>query len=776
MPAVSSCLKQSRWLGSAWAAAALTGALFALPTTVGAVDRASSTTSGLASDETGVSGLVVTGAAVDGDATVTAQGLQSYLNAIYQSFMTAGTAVVDGQQLTARRVNGQLVLHRADLERIADSISRRYAQAGQDAVAFAGDAGSERDGRLEIHVIRSADDAAERDIATHFFSVGAWNLPGAIGAAARRPPLMLAGPAPDAAAGSSSSDSPAGIELAPGEVAFSGCVLSGVSPHERAHFGQPEIAAYLDSVFSALASGKSLQIGDAVVSARVDKGHLVMRMADVRQIALSVKRSFYDRAYLVAIVYIPKKSIDENGKLRMVVMEGRFGKILVQGNKHYRSSVIARYFKDLPGKPADLHDADHDALRAHDLPGLQLAASLHPGVEAGETDLAIRVTDERRVQGTLGFDNYGTDDTGRYRANAGIQLNDLTGFGEQTSFSFSKLFDPTGSVLGDVSENIPILPMVSVFGEWAHNTLAVDEELFGTASLKAFTDRDDGGVEIKFIRTTPLDISTQTYLEHVRSRVRLLAPIPGEPGKELDANAVDDTVTTLNNQVNIRYLNTNGLLGDGKGKFLDGLTFGIRNGLGRPFGDEFSFYGIDASGLPESTGLRYVVAKLGFAHIQGTLHNQTLILAVHGQYTNDFLPTVEQFSMGGPDSVRAYPVSEILRDRGAVGQLEYRINAPFFADVPAPFAHDYTWGQILAVKAFFDIGYAEDAHRPPGQKLEPERLHGPGGGITINVPRVGRYIGGITGDVTVAYPTSSAVPSDSSSKTPRVYGALTINF
>src|SRR5262249_27466926 len=154
------------------------------------------------------------------------------------------------------------------------------------------------------------------------------------------------------------------------EVAFTGCVLSGVTPHERAHFGQPEIATYLDSVFASLASGKSLQVGDAVVSARIEKGHLVMRMSDVRQIALSVKRRFYDRAYLVGIVYIPKKSVDENGKLRMVVMEGRYGKILVQGNRHYRSSVIARYFKDLPGRQADLHDADHDALRAHDLPGL----------------------------------------------------------------------------------------------------------------------------------------------------------------------------------------------------------------------------------------------------------------------------------------------------------------------------------------------------------------------------------------------------------------------
>src|SRR5262249_2744993 len=153
-------------------------------------------------------------------------------------------------------------------------------------------------------------------------SMSAWNLPGAIAAPLHPQPLLLAGPAPANGAAAPAANPP-GIELAPGEVAFTGCVLSGVTPHERAHFGQPEIATYLDSVFASLASGKSLQVGDAVVSARIEKGHLVMRMSDVRQIALSVKRSFYDRAYLVAIVYIPKKSVDENGKLRMVVMEGR---------------------------------------------------------------------------------------------------------------------------------------------------------------------------------------------------------------------------------------------------------------------------------------------------------------------------------------------------------------------------------------------------------------------------------------------------------------------
>src|SRR5262249_55504732 len=61
----------------------------------------------------------------------------------------------------------------------------------------------------------------------------------------------------------------------------------------------------------------------------------------------------------------------------------------------------------------------------------------------------------------------------------------------------------------------------------------------------------------------------------------------------------------------------------------------------------------------------------------------SLMLRLDGQYTSDPLVSLEQFSMGGPDSVRAYPVAEVLAEKGGVASLELIVGAPGFAKRPA---------------------------------------------------------------------------------------------
>ncbi len=53
--------------------------------------------------------------------------------------------------------------------------------------------------------------------------------------------------------------------------------------------------------------------------------------------------------------------------------------------------------------------------------------------------------------------------------------------------------------------------------------------------------------------------------------------------------------------------------------------------------------------------------------------------------------------MGGPDSVRAYPVAELLAEKGGVASLELVTGAPGFANRPA--FGNTTWGQVLQVLA-----------------------------------------------------------------------------
>ena len=95
--------------------------------------------------------------------------------------------------------------------------------------------------------------------------------------------------------------------------------------------------------------------------------------------------------------------------------------------------------------------------------------------------------------------------------------------------------------------------------------------------------------------------------------------------------------------------------------------------------------------------------KLEFRYdrVQRFTANQSLLITASGQFSNDLLTSIEQMPLGGPTSVRAYPISEFLVDSGYFATLEWTVRAPGFAEKPA-FGH-FSWGQVLQVAVFADV-------------------------------------------------------------------------
>src|SRR3546814_12889327 len=64
---------------------------------------------------------------------------------------------------------------------------------------------------------------------------------------------------------------------------------------------------------------------------------------------------------------------------------------------------------------------------------------------------------------------------------------------------------------------------------------------------------------------------------------------------------------------------------------------------------------------------------------------------------------MEQFALGGPDSVRAYPISDALGDRGYHVAVEYQVDAPGFGDKASPFG-GRPWREVVPFELFADHG------------------------------------------------------------------------
>ncbi len=112
----------------------------------------------------------------------------------------------------------------------------------------------------------------------------------------------------------------------------------------------------------------------------------------------------------------------------------------------------------------------------------------------------------------------------------------------------------------------------------------------------------------------------------------------------------------------------------------------------------------------------------------------SVVLRVDGQFTSDPLVSLEQFSMGGPDSVRAYPVAERLAEKGGVASLELITGAPGIGSRPA--FGNYTWGQVLQFSLFAD--YAKGRLNEPLTAPEEGSTDLSGAGISAQFSLPGR--------------------------------------
>jgi len=124
--------------------------------------------------------------------------------------------------------------------------------------------------------------------------------------------------------------------------------------------------------------------------------------------------------------------------------------------------------------------------------------------------------------------------------------------------------------------------------------------------------------------------------------------------------------------------------------------------------------------------------NLDLQRLQRLTRYTSLVLRVNTQYTKDPLVSLEQFSMGGPDSVRAYPVSAALAEKGGVASLEYVIGAPGFAARPGP--GNRAWGDILQFSLFADYANGELNAPLTAAQVHDVSLSGTGGSVQFSLP------------------------------------------
>ena len=477
---------------------------------------------------------------------------------------------------------------------------------------------------------------------------------------------------------------------------------------------------------------------DAILAAALNEqpaeGYAVNQL---QEIAERVAECYRAHGLILAQAVIPAQEV-VHGVVNILILEGSLSEVRFEGQKMYSAETLAQPFQHLLARPVRKDEMESALLYLTQYPGLSAFGVFQAGDRIGATDLVIRTQAEERVAFDATIDNQGSQFSGEYRANVGFTLNDPLGLADKLNVYGLYAFDPDDSdalgAYGGFDYRLPILgPTNRLHVGYSHNLFEVGQ-LLRELGIRGETDIAQATYTRMLARTRLTDASLQLSLARKDAEF-----------EQQGAVTARDILTVGGLALQWSRI---GVRSRGITQASLAYSHGFSDLLGS-LADYDSQQGVKASRLDAGGEFDKLAAQA--QRFQRITQNNALLLRVAGQYSDDVLVSLEQFSIGGPDTVRAYPTAEFLGDSGAFASLEWVANAPGFAARPA--FGGRTWGQLLQVSLFVDYATGRLNQVLAG---EAERIDLSGWGAALQLSMPNQFFARID----VATPISDERPSN----------------
>ena len=459
---------------------------------------------------------------------------------------------------------------------------------------------------------------------------------------------------------------------------------------------------------------------DAARAAQPSQGFSINQLQEV---AKKVATYYDEHGYILAQAFIPAQKVAD-GVVVVQVLEGKLASVRVEGNKKYPASTLKRPFKSLIGAPVDKDSIESALLTLTNYPGITAFGVLGAGTDVGTTDLTLRVQSEERFRIETVLDNYGTQFAGQDRVQLTLTINDPLHMADRLKltglYATGSSSGASHGAYGGVDYEIPVFSP----NDSLHVVHLTNQYDVGAAAASVTTGKSNGKTRVD-----------ELGYRHDFARTRLGSASIGVAFNVKSATfdsppsvVYDDKLTTARIDAQWERVDT-------RFRGVDTVLFSYTHGFNGLLG-ALGAYDPAAAATSRSSRLgasgEFNKFNLQMQRLQRLTQYTSLVLRVDGQYTHDPLVSLEQFSLGGPDSVRAYSVSETLAEKGGVASLEFVMGAPGFASRPAPGSR--TWGDILQFSLFVD--YANGDLNAPlvASQNSSVALSGAGGAIQFSLP------------------------------------------
>jgi hemolysin activation/secretion protein len=435
-------------------------------------------------------------------------------------------------------------------------------------------------------------------------------------------------------------------------------------------------------------AGISQQAVDALVQRTAEKmvqtvaasGFTISMLETITNV---LARFYRERGYFLTRAFIPEQSV-RDGIVQINIVEGFLDQVVFSGNKLYSNQLLTEAFQPLIGRSVYKPEIEEILFAVNDFPGLQSSMVFGPGLEPGSAAIELKSTeDSSRTR--VALDNHGSSYTGDYRWRLNHQQHNAFGQADLINTNLIMTSSPANSIYASLGYEQPVINhRFAAGGGLELNAFDVGGNL---SDLGINGDSEDiyGFMRYYFNRNRSERLSIEAGLHLMSSVSKIGSDVDSKDELTVLYLAGDYAGTSWSGTDVFQTLHVE--LRIGVDDFLGSMD---RNGNGKSgrIGGSEDFAGGGFTKLEYAYSRQYPLSPLS-----------TLIFSLRGQTSSDLLTSMEQFSLGGPDNARAYPVAEALMDKVYVFSVEWQLTA-------SPEV-EHGWTNNMQFSVFFDYASGE---------------------------------------------------------------------
>lgn len=431
---------------------------------------------------------------------------------------------------------------------------------------------------------------------------------------------------------------------------------------------------------SAIDSATLATIWDDLIGTRVT-------VETLDAVAREISAAYRSEGFVLSQAILPAQTVD-NGRVRILVVEGVVDEVTINGGADNQQSLITEYFGSVKTeRPLALTTLERSVLLARDaVGGVDTVLGPSPDV-FGAADLEVLVTPQP-LTGYVSLDNFGSRLYGDWTLGAGMRSYNALGQNEILDATFALAPQDTSLAFAGLSADVPLSGLSGTTFDGARlrfdaNIFRGDPDLAEAGSDPDFTSVADQvelalGIEVPVVRTRSENLFVRFGLSARDSETE--SGLPGLRSTE------EDRLAILEAGVEWDYADRIG--------GISLIDVSLRQGLDI-FGARQSATG------PAAGDIEFTSAQFNLSRLQalGT-GTWSLFGQIIGQVASGTQPNSERFFLGGASIGRGFAPGNTSGDTG------YGLRAEVRRDI----APD-TLGQFAdaaTVFAFVDYGEAKD--------------------------------------------------------------------